>query len=94
MRVYSEPNSGTTFKIYLRAPTRKPDSNGGRGPKQLPSCNGIDPRREDEPGRKLAVIIILRENAVTRCRNLNNAFEALELIRRNAPFLTWSHRRD
>jgi CheY-like chemotaxis protein len=85
IRVYSEPNSGTTFKIYLPRTDAKPDSNGGAEPKQLPSGTESILVVEDEPAVRKLAVIILRERGY-QVRESNNAFEALELIRKNPPF--------
>ncbi|MDB6123847.1 MAG: uncharacterized protein JWQ71_2840 [Pedosphaera sp.] len=85
IRVYSEPSSGTTFKIYLPRTDAKLDSTANLEPKQLPAgTESILVVEDDAAVRRLAVII-LRERGY-RVQESNNAFEALALIRKNARF--------
>jgi PAS domain S-box-containing protein len=85
IRVYSEPNSGTTFKIYLPRTDAKLEAIANLEPKDLPAgTESILVVEDDSAVRKLSVTI-LRERGY-RVQESNNAFEALELIRKNLRF--------
>ncbi|MDB6110722.1 MAG: Blue-light-activated protein, partial [Pedosphaera sp.] len=81
IRVYSEPNSGTTFKIYLPRTDAKPEASANLEPKDLPAGTESILVVEDDPAVRKLAVIILRERGY-RVQESNNAFEALELIRK------------
>jgi PAS domain S-box-containing protein len=85
IRVYSELNSGTTFKIYLPRTDAAPESNGHTEMKRLPTGAESILVVEDEPAVRELAVLILRERGY-QVQESGNAFEALELIRKNAPF--------
>jgi PAS domain S-box-containing protein len=85
IHVYSEPNSGTTFKIYLPRTDARPEPapvpDAGNSPVGSESILVV----EDDPSvRRLAVTIL--NGRGYRVQESNNAFEALELLRRNPSF--------
>jgi len=83
IRVYSEPNSGTTFKIYLPRTDALPEAALPAEAKLLPNgTESILVVEDDSAVRRLAVII-LRERGYA-VQESSNAFEALELIRKNS----------
>jgi PAS domain S-box-containing protein len=84
IRVYSEPNRGTTFKIYLPRVDAMPEKVVAESTPALPGTESILVVEDDAAVRQLAVII-LRETGYT-VRESNNAFEALALIRKNMSF--------
>jgi PAS domain S-box-containing protein len=85
IRVYSEPNSGTTFKIYLPRtdaalePVATPDSETlARGTESILVV-------EDDPAvRTLAVKILV--SCGYQVQESGNAFEALRLLKKNPEF--------
>ena len=85
IRVYSEPGSGTTFKIYLPRtdatpePARNPDSN------LLPNGTESILVVEDDHSVREPAVVILRERGY-RVQECRNAPEALELIAKNSAF--------
>jgi PAS domain S-box-containing protein len=85
IRVYSELNSGTTFKVYLPRTDAPPEANGGTEIKRLP--NGAESILvvEDEPAVRELTVLILRERGYA-VQESGNAFEALELIRKHHAF--------
>ena len=85
IRVYSEPNSGTTFKIYLPRIDAKPEPLVNVEPKQLPAGTESILVVEDEAAVRKLAVIILRERGY-QVQESNNAFEALEMIRKNLHF--------
>ena len=85
IRVYSEPNSGTTFKIYLPRTDAVLDANGNHEAKLLPKGSESILVVEDEPAVRTLAVRILRQQGY-QVQESGNAFEALELIRKNAPF--------
>ncbi len=85
IRVYSELNAGTTFKIYLPRTDAKLEPKANRESTPLPvGRESILIVEDDAAVRKLAVII-LRELGY-QVQEANNAYEALELIRKNLRF--------
>jgi CheY-like chemotaxis protein len=85
IRVYSELNSGTTFKIYLPRTDAAPEPAGKTEFKRLPAGAESILVVEDEPAVRELAVLILRERGY-QVQESGNAFEALELIRKNAPF--------
>jgi PAS domain S-box-containing protein len=85
IRVYSEPNSGTTFKIYLPRTDAKPESANAVNPERLPTGTGSILVVEDDTAVRHLAVIILRDLGYT-VQEANNAFEALEMIRKNLRF--------
>jgi CheY-like chemotaxis protein len=84
IRVYSEPNRGTTFKIYLPCVDAKPEPAKAES---LPIPSGTESILvvEDDAAVRQLAVIMLRENGY-EVRESNNAFEALALIRKNSSF--------
>ena len=85
IRVYSEPNSGTTFKIYL------PRTDAAPEPMVTPDLESLSNGTEsilvvedDLSVRELAVTIL--RNCGYQVQESNNAFEALILLKRNPQF--------
>ncbi|HUA64983.1 MAG TPA: response regulator [Alphaproteobacteria bacterium] len=85
IRVYSEPNSGTTFKIYLPRtdatlePVTTTDSD------DLPAgTESILVVEDDSAVRRLAVVIL--RDCGYKVQESSNAFDALELIKKNLRF--------
>ena len=85
IRVYSEPNSGTTFRIYLPCtdavvglPT-SPDS------EELAAGTESILVVEDDPSVRVLTVSVLR-NCGYDVQESNNAFEALILLKRNPRF--------
>jgi PAS domain S-box-containing protein len=85
IRVYSELNSGTTFKIYLPRADAVPEAAGDTETKRLPVGAESILVVEDEPAVRELAVLILRERGF-QVQESGNAFEALELIRKHAPF--------
>jgi PAS domain S-box-containing protein len=85
IRVYSELNSGTTFKIYL--PRTGAAVEAAVAPDSQPLPNGTESVLvvEDDPSVRRLAVIILRERGY-QVQEANNAFEALELIRKHLRF--------
>ena len=84
IRVYSEPNSGTTFKIYLPRADGKLESSAHPDTEELPTgTESILVVEDDASVRELAVIILRQQGY--QVRESNNAFEGLEFIRKNSP---------
>jgi signal transduction histidine kinase/ActR/RegA family two-component response regulator len=85
IRVYSEPNEGTVFKIYLPRTDREPISAANMEPQIMPGgTESILVVEDDAAVRQLAVTVLRgRGYLIQEC---NNAFEALELIRKNDHF--------
>ena len=85
IHVYSEPNSGTTFKIYLPRTDAKPEPVATPDSEYLPTGTESILVVEDDPAVRRLAVAILRERGY-RVEESNNAFEALELIRKNPSF--------
>ncbi len=85
IHVYSEPNSGTTFKIYLPSTDAKPEPAAAEDPEPLPAGTESILIVEDDPAVRRLAVTILRGRGY-RVEESNNAFEALTLIRRNPSF--------
>lgn len=85
IHVYSEPNCGTTFKIYLPRTDALLEPAMAACASDMPTGNESILIVEDDPAvRKLAVVIL--RNCGYKIQESNNAFEALEVIRRNPNF--------
>jgi PAS domain S-box-containing protein len=81
IRVYSEPNSGTTFKIYLPRTDAVQEPVALLDVETLPAgTESILVVEDDASVRKLASIIL--RNCGYEVQECNNAFEALRLIKR------------
>jgi CheY-like chemotaxis protein len=85
IRVYSEPNSGTTFKIYLPRTDAIPEPAPTKDSEQLPNGTESILVVEDDPAVRKLTVIMLRQRGYD-VQEANNAFEALELIRKNLQF--------
>jgi signal transduction histidine kinase/CheY-like chemotaxis protein len=85
IRVYSELNAGTTFKIYLPRTDALADTFGHHQPKALPRGSESILVVEDEPAVRTLAVLILRQRGY-QVQESGNAFEALELIRKSDPF--------
>jgi two-component system, cell cycle sensor histidine kinase and response regulator CckA len=85
IRVYSEVNTGTTFKIYLPRTDAVLAAIGNNEPKLLPKGSESILVVEDEPAVRTLAVRILRQRGY-QVQESGNAFEALEMIRKNAPF--------
>jgi len=85
IRVYSELNHGTTFKIYLPRTDAAPESSVNTELNRLPT--GVESILvvEDEPAVRELAVLILRERGY-QVQESGNAFEALALIRKNVAF--------
>jgi PAS domain S-box-containing protein len=85
IRVYSEPNSGTTFKIYLPRTDATPEPAATPDSEQLaPGTESILVVEDDLAVRTLAVKILL--SCGYQVQESGNAFEALRLLKRNPQF--------
>jgi PAS domain S-box-containing protein len=82
IRVYSEPNSGTTFKIYLPRTDALPEPIIPNESKLLPDGTESVLVVEDDSGVRGLAVMILRERGYQVLES-SNAFEALEIIRKN-----------
>jgi len=85
IRVYSELKYGTTFKIYLPRTDAVPEPAGNTELKRLPTGAESILVVEDEPAVRELAALILRERGY-QVQQSGNAFEALELLRKNAAF--------
>jgi signal transduction histidine kinase/CheY-like chemotaxis protein len=85
IRVYSEPNSGTTFRIYLPCTDAQPDHSGDTEVRRLPRGKESILVVEDESAVRTLAVLILRGQGYT-VQESCNAFEALEMIRKNPAF--------
>jgi len=85
IRVYSEVNSGTTFKIYLPHTDAALDAIGNNAPRLMPNGYETILVVEDEPAVRTLAVLILRQRGY-HVQESSNAIEALELIRKSAPF--------
>jgi signal transduction histidine kinase/ActR/RegA family two-component response regulator len=85
IRVYSEPNSGTTFKIYLPRTDAAPEAAVILEPEVLPKGSESILVVEDERAVRELAVIILRERGY-QVREACNAIEALELIKKSGAF--------
>jgi two-component system, cell cycle sensor histidine kinase and response regulator CckA len=83
--VYSELNAGTTFKIYLPRTDAALDTTATSGPKLLPKGSESILVVEDDPAVRTLAVLILSQRGY-HVQESGNAFEALEMIRKSAPF--------
>ena len=85
IRVYSEPNSGTTFKIYLPRTDAAPEPVSTVDSKTMSAGTESILVVEDDPSvRKLSVMIL--RNCGYQVQESGNAFEALRFIKKNPHF--------
>ena len=85
IRVYSEPNSGSTFKIYLPRTDAMPERIPNVDVDTLAGGTESILVVEDDPSvRELAVLIL--SSCGYQVQASNNAFEALRLIKRNPEY--------
>ncbi|HEV2329824.1 MAG TPA: ATP-binding protein [Verrucomicrobiae bacterium] len=85
IHVSSEPNCGTTFKIYLPRTDALLEPAGNTDSSDMPmGTESILVVEDDLAVRRLAVVIL--RNCGYKIQEANNAFEALEVIRRNFSF--------
>jgi signal transduction histidine kinase/CheY-like chemotaxis protein len=84
IRVYSELNAGTTFKIYLPRTDARPDQSDTTHIVRLPRGKESILLVEDESSVRTLAVLILREQGYA-VKEACNAFEALEMIRKT-PF--------
>jgi two-component system cell cycle sensor histidine kinase/response regulator CckA len=85
IRVYSEPNSGTTFKIYLPRTDAILEPIMTRGSERLSTGTESILVVEDDPSERVLTVSILR-NCGYHVQESSNAFEALILLKRNPRF--------
>jgi PAS domain S-box-containing protein len=85
IRVYSEPDQGTTFRIYLPRTDAAPELAPAGDSNQLPPGDEKILVVEDDPAVRRLAVIILRDLGY-KVQESCNAFEALEMIRRHASF--------
>jgi PAS domain S-box-containing protein len=85
IHVYSEPNSGTTFKIYFPRTDAIPEPAMVADTSDMYAGNESILIVEDDPAVRRMAVVILR-NCGYKIQESNNAFEALEVFRRNPNF--------
>jgi CheY-like chemotaxis protein len=85
IRVYSEPNSGTTIRIYLPRTDAKLEPVGNRGLEYLPTGTESILVVEDDPAVRRLTVTILRDLGY-QVQEANTAFEALAAIRKQIRF--------
>lgn len=85
IRVYSELNSGTTFKIYLPLTDAVLEPVVIKDSEALPAGSESILIVEDDPSVRELAVVILR-NCGYQVQESNNAFEALRLLKRNPEF--------
>ncbi|MDB6019026.1 MAG: Blue-light-activated protein [Pedosphaera sp.] len=85
IRVYSEVNSGTTFKIYLPRTDARLEPAAQLDLHQMPGGTESVLVVEDDAAVRNLAVIILRERGY-QVQESNTAFEALALIKKNRPF--------
>ena len=85
IRVYSEPNFGTTFKIYLPRIDATPDPAAISDATQLPGGNEHILIVEDDAAVRALTAAILSDRGYD-VRESTNGVEALELLRSNPSF--------
>jgi PAS domain S-box-containing protein len=85
IHVYSELNSGTTFRIYFPRTDALLEPAASADTPDMPAGTESILIVEDDPAvRRLAVVIL--HNCGYKIQEANNAFEALAVIRRNPVF--------
>ena len=86
IRVYSEPNCGTTFKIYLpRVDAPTTNTNGSNDPDTLPEGNEFILIVEDETAVRRLAATVLRTSGY-RVQEARDGIEAYALIQARQPF--------
>ena len=85
IHVYSEANCGTTFKIYLPRTDALLETTAAADNSDMPAGTESILIVEDDPSVRRLAVVILR-NCGYKIQEANNAFEALEAIRRNPHF--------
>jgi PAS domain S-box-containing protein len=85
IRVYSEPNSGTTIRIYLPHTDAKLEPVRNRGSEYLPTGTESILVVEDDSAVRQLTVTILRDLGY-QVQEANTAFEALEAIRKQIRF--------
>lgn len=85
IRVYSEPGSGTAFKIYLPRIDAVPVSFNDTDQNQLPTGKESILVVEDDPSVRTLAVLILSECGY-EVQEATDAIAALELIHDSAPF--------
>jgi PAS domain S-box-containing protein len=85
IRVYSELNSGTTFKIYLPSTDAVPETPASAHSEQMPAGRETVLVVEDDPGVRDLAVTVLRKCGY-QVQTSHDAFEALEAIKRNPQF--------
>ncbi|HEV2694107.1 MAG TPA: ATP-binding protein [Verrucomicrobiae bacterium] len=85
IRVYSELNSGTTFKIYLPRTDARTEPVAALNMETAPSGSESVLVVEDDPSVRELACVILR-NCGYQVQESSNAFEALRVIKRNPIF--------
>jgi two-component system cell cycle sensor histidine kinase/response regulator CckA len=85
IHVYSEANSGTTFKIYLPRTDALLESVATSDTSDMPTGTESILVVEDDPAVRRLAVVILR-NCGYKIQESNNAFEALTMIRRTPHF--------
>jgi CheY-like chemotaxis protein len=85
IRVYSELNSGTTFKIYLPLTNAVLEPVMIKDVETLPVGNESILIVEDDPSVRELAVVILRDCGY-QVQESNTAFEALRLLKRNPGF--------
>lgn len=85
IRVYSEPNFGTTFKMYLPRVDQPVEVEADKNSSALPGGTESVLVVEDEKSVRRLAVIVLRECGY-RVQEAGNAPEALSLIEKNSDF--------
>ena len=85
IRVYSEPNSGSTFKIYLPMTIAAAEKAPAGAPEPMPAGRETILVVEDDPGVRELAVKVLRKCGY-RVQISNDAFEALEAIKKSPDF--------
>jgi signal transduction histidine kinase/CheY-like chemotaxis protein len=84
IRVYSEPGSGTTFRIYLPRTDARPEKSDSQELSLPQGKESILVVEDESAVRNLAVLILRNQGYVVQ--ESSNSFEALELIRKSPAF--------
>jgi two-component system cell cycle sensor histidine kinase/response regulator CckA len=85
IRVYSEPNFGTTFKIYLPRTDARPETSASQDEQHLPGgTESILIVEDDESVRALSVLILSERGY--NVQESTNGLAALELIKKSRAF--------